>query len=1385
MIRLFGLGFFRFWVFWAGLVIGVLWVGLLAMSAEGAIASDLGTNSTNQDNHVLSLVGVASIVQDTTPQFTGSRISNKFQWVRQYGGPYDRVWMSFECASSGNGPLSYTLSPTLPPGLRIHYDCDKGHLITVLGITYDAYEGEHSLVVTDQDGDSDSITLIFRNIGSNQIFSSNGFSAFSIPAYLHVGEPALISLPQLIEHCSSVTSYTLSPDLPNGLSFRDTTISSPSYNGQSVSTIARRSLTIEGTPTATATEQSYTLTAENTCVGRSGISFPITITKETGPTTSRLISNTRYMTRSGKCGYYSPPSHFRSIWNDNGQLSQCYSLPTYEQRDFDDQLAAASIGENRLPLLQGYEYYHEWFKGVSPYQMTFRTKSGDGSNLTYRITPELPAGLSLSGGRVVGAASETSPITLYTVTVQDGDGDITTTHFSMRVVEYTDAYFTEPMTVTSSAGFINNTTFRPGTSVDISLPRTAVNPAAASYELLGTLPPGLSYSNHRITGTISSDWANHTRVVKDGVGKFHLRWLAKNPGQSTGHGISAEILVEPDYEIGFEPINLKPDLHPHSRQELQGLSEQLYVMDTSSFVLGKQNLRKLPNIIGNRPLTVEISPELPNGLHLDVRDFDGTFSAALDENSRRHRVKHSPNYEYYRDFEPHPFHYSEVYSIYGNPSNLLAPTEYTITVTDADGDIGTLTFDLSVVTDDEPAFSSTLEDRTLQVGDTFEIFFPSASGGNGTILYKNTSGQDTYPHLPQGLNHGSRVDEENNLRYGIFGTPTTPTVQPFTIKRIAFDLDGSKDEISFSITVTESLDQSPSATTATTTPSPSATTPGTSLTSSTSPTTSAAPPVQTTTQTAVELHWVTEGSVNLDFGQLAGISLDGEGWRFGVDGELPDGLTVSGAGIIGVIDSSSLLEPTTLSGVIQERAKTIDLVWWATNNERIIRQPITIQLVENSRPRFWDVNHQQVVQEHENGLFNRVLFADLTFTVGEPIPDLTLPLGRWGNQELSYSLVGQLPSGLNLQNNVLSGTPRTAYDHNPQTLIWKVEDADNFRDDNDADWIFINISIVEGPWPSFPPPNVTQPTIPSPTHNLPSTLPSTSTTSTTTTTTTTTIPTTPFTPITTTTQPTTTTEARISLAITPTSISTAFPSWSSSTTTARRLAFRPTTSTSETTIQQNTPNTISSPIPSSTTVTNDKTSQEGRNVELNIANNYIFIDSSQSTHLTNIIQLADSGIFQGCNPPANTMFCPDRAVTRGEMATLLVRAFGLAGTTDNLFSDTQGNAHHSNINRIAAAGISQGCNPPENTSFCPDRSVTRAEMATFMSRALQLGETGDTAFLDTTDNSHTVNIQRFASAGITRGCNPPYNTMFCPDRPVTRAEMATFLMRASSQNTKS
>jgi hypothetical protein len=169
-----------------------------------------------------------------------------------------------------------------------------------------------------------------------------------------------------------------------------------------------------------------------------------------------------------------------------------------------------------------------------------------------------------------------------------------------------------------------------------------------------------------------------------------------------------------------------------------------------------------------------------------------------------------------------------------------------------------------------------------------------------------------------------------------------------------------------------------------------------------------------------------------------------------------------------------------------------------------------------------------------------------------------------------------------------------------------------------------------------------------------------------------------------------------------------------------------------------------------------------------------------STFAVDIDWLADSGITKGCNPPLNTNFCPDTAVTRAQMAAFLVRALDIPSSTGNPFGDDDGTQFEGQIGAIAAAGITRGCNPPDNDRFCPDEPVTRAQMAAFLVRAFGLpAPLSADRFTDDDGSVFEADIQTVAAYGIARGCNPPANTAYCPDEQVTRAQMAALLHRAS------
>jgi hypothetical protein len=169
-----------------------------------------------------------------------------------------------------------------------------------------------------------------------------------------------------------------------------------------------------------------------------------------------------------------------------------------------------------------------------------------------------------------------------------------------------------------------------------------------------------------------------------------------------------------------------------------------------------------------------------------------------------------------------------------------------------------------------------------------------------------------------------------------------------------------------------------------------------------------------------------------------------------------------------------------------------------------------------------------------------------------------------------------------------------------------------------------------------------------------------------------------------------------------------------------------------------------------------------------------FIDDDLLAEEGYIEAIAADGITTGCNPPANDKFCPGRTLTRGEMASIFVRALDLPAGP-GVFTDTAESIHADQVNALAAAGITLGCDPPTNTKFCPERRVTRGEMAAFIVRAFDLPADATDHFTDDESNVFEDDINALAGAGITSGCG---SGRFCPGADLPRREMAAFIGKA-------
>jgi Leucine-rich repeat (LRR) protein len=164
-----------------------------------------------------------------------------------------------------------------------------------------------------------------------------------------------------------------------------------------------------------------------------------------------------------------------------------------------------------------------------------------------------------------------------------------------------------------------------------------------------------------------------------------------------------------------------------------------------------------------------------------------------------------------------------------------------------------------------------------------------------------------------------------------------------------------------------------------------------------------------------------------------------------------------------------------------------------------------------------------------------------------------------------------------------------------------------------------------------------------------------------------------------------------------------------------------------------------------------------------------------------IERLYAAGITGGCGT-APLIYCPEATVTRAQMAIFLER--GMNGSsytppaaTGTVFSDVPISYWSAAwIEKLSADGITGGCG---GGNYCPEASVTRAQMAIFLLRAKHGSSYSPPAavgiFSDVPKSYWAASwIEQLYAEGITGGCG---GGNYCPDQAVSRAQMAIFLVR--------
>jgi RHS repeat-associated protein len=158
------------------------------------------------------------------------------------------------------------------------------------------------------------------------------------------------------------------------------------------------------------------------------------------------------------------------------------------------------------------------------------------------------------------------------------------------------------------------------------------------------------------------------------------------------------------------------------------------------------------------------------------------------------------------------------------------------------------------------------------------------------------------------------------------------------------------------------------------------------------------------------------------------------------------------------------------------------------------------------------------------------------------------------------------------------------------------------------------------------------------------------------------------------------------------------------------------------------------------------------------------------------------GITGGCNT-SPLMYCPNDAVTRGQMAVFLLKgkegqSYNPPACTTQIFADVPCSSPFAPwINEFYRRGITGGCSTSP-LMYCPDNPVTNAQMAVFLIQTMGVssGSCTTAPFTDVPCTSFAAAfIAEEARRQLTPGCG---GGNFCPSSSITRGAMAALIVRA-------
>ena len=746
------------------------------------------------DGDTASLSFIINVAPDLTPTFGASSVTDK-----TYVAASAIDTITLPAATSGNAPLSYTLTPALPTGLsRSGFDIDGTPTETTAATTY-------TWTAEDVDGDTDSITFDITIVAD--AVPTFGMSTVSDQTYRVGSEIDRLTLPASTGGNAPVM-HMLTPELPAGL------------------TLSGRN--IDGTPTEAVAETVYTWTAEDADGDTNSITFRITVEADLMPTfgassvtdkTYRVGSAITSFTLPTATSGDAPVAYSLSPALPNGlsrtgrvvsgtpTATQAATTYTWTATDEDDDTADLTfditVEADLMPTFGASVADRSYIQNSAIAAFTLPAATSGNTPVVLSLSPALPAGLTRTGRRISGTPTGTQAATTYTWTATDDDGDTATLTFDITIVADLMPNFTGSSIADQS--FINGEV-----ATAFTLPTASSGNAPLSYSISPGLPNGLTLTGRTVSGTplVTLDETTYT-------------WTAEDIDGDTA-ALTFSITIAP-------PLDLMPTFGSSSvtnKEYMQGRAIAAFTLPAATS--------------GDAPLRYSISPALPTGITLTGRRVSGTPTGSLAQTTYTWTATDAdddtasltfditviadttPTFGAGTVFNKSYIAGSEIagfalpratsgnaplsytltpalpsgitrsgFDVTGTPSAAFTETEYTWTVEDADGDTDTITFDIEVVADTQPTFGaqSIAAQSYVRNVEIATLRLPVATGGNVVNRYSIS------PGLPAGLS----IDSD---RLELSGTPTEAFVQTeFTWT--ATDFDGDTASLRFTIVVAD------------------------------------------------------------------------------------------------------------------------------------------------------------------------------------------------------------------------------------------------------------------------------------------------------------------------------------------------------------------------------------------------------------------------------------------------------------------------------------------------------------------------------------------------------------------------------------------------------